>query len=139
MSRLLFALTLALALSACASSSEYRIAEETGLPVLSRNDVTVYQTREQVGDDYEVLGYLKPSASTARSSYGNADPQVEEAKRQAARIGANGVLVVTAEDLNADARIRQAMGTNTSFSRRQFVAIYVGPLPPGVVKPEAQE
>ena len=87
------------------------------------SSVTFYESEDDIDGEFELIGPLEASS---RSGYGASDPLVQ-LKAQAAQLGANGVLAVTDPDEIADARIRTAMGTQRSYTRTQYFAIYVRP------------
>ena len=107
---------LMLAVAGCASSG----------PRLDPNRVVVYSSVDEIGRDYDVVAPIRP---TTRRYSRPSEATVDDARVQAAAMGANGVLIVTEDDAVADARIRQAMSSNESYSRITMLAITVAPQP----------
>ena len=81
-------LTLVCMLTACASGSA--VVTGTKRPPISPSEVQLY-TRAPA--DYEVIGIVKASSEMGWTEQGSIDYAVEELKKQAAAIGANGVLL----------------------------------------------
>ncbi|WP_273994139.1 hypothetical protein [Vibrio parahaemolyticus] len=77
-------------LNACASGS----AIVTGVkkPALDFNQVRLYL---EVPEQYETIGIVKASSDAGITQQASQDYAVEELKKQAAKIGANGVILTT--------------------------------------------
>lgn len=103
----------------CATQGQ---ASGTDWPPVSPADVNIYQSPDDIDGEYEVLVSLR---APDRGGYGADRDPLDTVRREAGRLGANGILVVNAEDEAADARIRAATAQGQSFSRTQYVAIYV--------------
>jgi len=78
-------------LNACASGS----AIVTGVkrPALDFNQVRLYL---EAPEQYETIGIVKASSDAGITQQASQDYAVEELKKQAAKIGANGVILTTA-------------------------------------------
>ena len=76
------------ALSACASGSA--VVTGTKRPPISPTDVQLY-TKPPA--DYEVIGIVKASSEMGFTEQGSMNYAVDELKKRAASIGANGVLL----------------------------------------------
>ena len=149
--RTLFFLLPVLALGACSASAPSGVAAN-GDPVLHRDSVVVYESHEDIPDVFEVLGVAQasqqvrsvgvtrvvsgeelaqlrrePSARAQQSGFRR--HRVEQAKRDAARLGANGILIVTEDDLIEDPRFRQALGSAGQGRDDRLLFIYVGSPP----------
>ena len=118
------ALTIVLAALAvgCTSSRP----AETGYPAVSASDVTVYQSADEIQGEYHVLSVLP---QPERGGYNAARDPLQDMRRAAGRLGANGLLVVDTDDEIAEARIRTALAQGTSFSGTRYLAVYVGAPP----------
>ncbi|WP_038891701.1 hypothetical protein [Vibrio campbellii] len=79
-----------LLLNACASGS----AIVTGVkrPALDFNQVRLYL---EAPEQYETIGIVKASSDAGITQQASQDYAVEELKKQAAKIGANGVILTT--------------------------------------------
>ncbi|EQB3936403.1 hypothetical protein ACYK2A_003003 [Vibrio vulnificus] len=77
-------------LNACASGS----AIVTGVkrPALDFNQVRLYL---EAPEQYETIGIVKASSDAGMTQQASQDYAVEELKKQAAKIGANGVILTT--------------------------------------------
>ena len=53
----------------------------------------------------------------------------EEAQRRALRMGANAVLVVNPDEVNAEPRIHEALSGTSWRTEQHYLALYVGPPP----------
>ena len=112
MNRTAFLLSLLVA-GGCAATASDRAPADS---------VVVYNSVADIGAEYEVIAPIRP---TQRRYGRTADVTVEDARRQAAGMGANGLLLLSADDAVSDARIRQAISANESYSRTTMVAILV--------------
>lgn len=83
-----FDLMLICMLTACASGSV--VVTGTKRPPISPTEVQLY-TRAPVG--YEVIGLVKASSEMGLTEQGSINYAIEELKKQAAAVGANGVLL----------------------------------------------
>ena len=82
------ALSFALLLGACASGSA--IVTGTTRPAISPQAVKLYTTPPT---RYEVVALVKASSDAWWTSQGSVDYAIQELKKQAGRLGANGVLI----------------------------------------------
>lgn len=89
----LIGLTLVFILAACASGSV--VVTGTKRPPISPSEVQLYSRAPAT---YEVIGIVKASSEMGWTEQGSMDYAVEELKKQAAAIGANGVIVTTVGD-----------------------------------------
>ena len=134
-----WALLHVLFLAACSTGA--RVADN-GYPILRFNQLVVYETPQEVPDSFEVLGVVDaevgaPRAVVMTGEEVQAAPRrppgaggdIDVARRNAAQLGADGVLIVTRDDLASSPPLRQALGGLSWRSDRQYVAIYVGPPP----------
>ena len=88
MKKILFFILLAAFLTGCASGSA--IITGTTRPVTDPKTVKLYL---QEPSRYEVIGIVESSCETGWTAQVTQDRAVEEIKRQAAKLGANGVLL----------------------------------------------
>jgi hypothetical protein len=89
-----FLLTLTvLALGACASGSA--IVTGNTRPPVALEQVKIYL---EPPADFEVIGLVSASSDAGWTEQGSVDYAIEELKKQAAKLGANGVLLVSAGD-----------------------------------------
>ena len=88
--RYIFICLLALILYACASGS----AIVTGMtrPPIDPSQVKLYL---EAPTNYEVIGIVKASSDSGWSEQGSQDYAIDEIKKQAAKLGANGVILAT--------------------------------------------
>ena len=130
--------------AACASGPRFA---ENGYPILPANRVEVYEDTADIPDTFEVLGTLQfyterrvvgrtrvVSAEELERLQRRNPPRdrprgIDDARREAAELGANGLLVVTRGDRISDPRVRHMLEQTTWRSDRLYVAIYVGPPP----------
>jgi hypothetical protein len=80
-----------LTITACASGSAI-VTGTTKTPVAA-NQVTVYL---EPPSEYEVIGIVNASSDAGWTQQGAMDYAVEELKKQAGKLGANGVLLMSA-------------------------------------------
>ncbi|MEH6559562.1 MAG: hypothetical protein V7708_17335 [Oceanicoccus sp.] len=85
-----FTCVLVLLITACASGSSI----VTGV-VRDPIDPSVVKLYVEPPGKYEVIGIVKASSDAGWTEQGSTDYAVEELKEQAARLGANGVLLVS--------------------------------------------
>ena len=86
-----FLLTLTvLALGACASGSA--IVTGNTRPPVALEQVKIYL---EPPADFEVIGLVSASSDAGWTEQGSVDYAIEELKKQAAKLGANGVLLVS--------------------------------------------
>jgi hypothetical protein len=135
----------ALLLGACSSSSR---TAENGYPVLPPGDVTVYDSLDDVPDEYEVVGSLQQYATVRSETRVVTGAELErirkrqrtpesrewDAGRIAGEMGASGLLRVSQADAMRDPRIAQALGGLMSSATYWsagggYVALYVGAPP----------
>ena len=88
--------------------------------------MTVYESADEIEGEYQVLGFLP---QPERGGYNAARDPIEDMRRAAGRLGANGLVVVDTDAEIAESRIRTALSQGTSFSGTQYVAVYVGAPP----------
>ena len=89
----LIGLALVFVLAACASGSV--VITGSKRPPISPSEVQLYSRAPAT---YEVIGIVKASSEMGWTEQGSMDYAVEELKKQAAAIGANGVIVTTVGD-----------------------------------------
>jgi hypothetical protein len=82
-----------LAITACASGSSV-VTGTTRAPIASEQ-VRLYL---EPPADFEVIGLVNASSDAGWNEQGSMDYAIEELKRQAAKLGANGVLIVSSGD-----------------------------------------
>jgi hypothetical protein len=82
-----------LAITACASGSSV-VTGATRAPIASEQ-VRLYL---EPPADFEVIGLVNASSDAGWNEQGSMDYAIEELKRQAAKLGANGVLIVSSGD-----------------------------------------
>lgn len=88
MLRVVVCLMIAFVLGACASGSA--LVTGTKRPAIPPSEVQLYSEPPTA---YEVIGIIKASSDMGLTEQGSMDYAIEELKKQAAAIGANGVLV----------------------------------------------
>ena len=115
----------ALALAGCASPSGTTASGDR--PALRPADVVFYASEAEVPGEYEVVEVLVPPADVARAGSGyDASAAVERyARRRAAALGANGVLVVTTAEAGSEARAVAAVRNGYTLKENDMVAIFV--------------
>ena len=111
-------------LSSCASGSHILTGQKRD-PILA-SQVKLYITPPQ---QYEVIGIVKASSDSGMTQQGDMDFAVEELKNQAAKLGANGVILSGTRDSTSSSVGAYSNGAvYTSSSTAQIVsgkAIYV--------------
>ncbi|NIR49545.1 MAG: hypothetical protein GWN41_09865 [Phycisphaerae bacterium] len=91
-------------------------------PNVDPEEVVVYVTPNDVTGDYEKIGIIH---AQGESSWTNEHQMIESAKKKAASIGANGIILGEIDEPSAGAKIAGAIfGTGTT-RRTQILAIYV--------------
>ncbi|MDT7856898.1 hypothetical protein RQM47_09625 [Rubrivirga sp. S365] len=122
--RTLLSLGLALALGACATA-----APPDGRPALRADDVVVYRSADDIPGEYEVIETIVPPDDIARvgSGYGATDAVERFARRKAASMGANGVLVVSTAEAASNVRATASVRNGYTLSPGALVAVYVTP------------
>ena len=66
----------------------------------------VSESTDDIPGEFEILGEVTPTSAAARSSYGNRDTGLQEARRTASTMGADAVLIVLPNDESNNSRIR---------------------------------
>ncbi len=97
MSRTVSALFLLGALIGCTTSSS--IVTGTIRPAISPDEVSLYL---EPPSEYETIGIVEASSDVGFSSQAAVDRAINRLKSRAARIGANGVLLMGIEDRSTD-------------------------------------
>ena len=82
------------ALIGCASGSHIVIGQQR--PAINLDDVTIYL---EPPSRYETIGIVEASSEVGFSTQAAQDRAIAELKRQASRIGANGVLLTNTENM----------------------------------------
>lgn len=108
---------LAVVVSACAGSST-----TSEYPPLDPSEVVIYASEDDIPGEFEVVSFITPPQQSTYAPAGQAQQQVRD---EAARRGANGLLLVEADSEVANARIAAAINQQRSYNRTQYVAIYV--------------
>ena len=121
MKRLLFPLVLLLAVTACAPSSH--ILTGTARPPISPADVKVYSTPPPHFEEIALLD------ATSKSAFGTGgqksiDKVIERLKIEAAKLGANGILLGDISDKQTGS-LGTGVGSD-SYSRSSSVGVGVG-------------
>lgn len=98
-------LSLALLLSACASGSA--IVTGATRPATSPQAVQLYTTSPA---KYEVIALVKASSDAGWTSQDSVDYAIQELKAQAAKLGANGVLIKATGQVNSGTVITGSPG-----------------------------
>lgn len=113
-----------LLLSACASGS-YILTGQKRAPILP-SEVTIYADSPE---QYETIAIVKASSGSGWNQQGDMDYAVEELKKQAASLGANGVILIgTGGNVSTSVGTSSDGTTYTSSSSSQTVsgrAVYV--------------
>lgn len=89
--RCLWVVVFSLVLQGCASGS-YQLTGEKR-PAIKADQVTVF--KEKPSFDYEVLGTVQSSSENGFSADSRKEKAINELKEQAAKIGANGVIITS--------------------------------------------
>ena len=77
-------------LHACASGSYIVIGE-----VREPTDMELVKLYVEPPDEYEIIGIVKASSDAGWTEQGSQDYAVKELKKQAAKLGANGIILTT--------------------------------------------
>lgn len=119
-----FAAAATLAFASCASGSA--IVTGTRRPPIQPAQVTLYL---EPPADFEIIGLVSASSDAGLTEQGSVDYAVRELRKQAARLGANGVLILATGDKQGTTVITQGSGTvmavPTSGKSVQGRAIFV--------------
>lgn len=110
-------LLILLALSACSTSSRQIVGQKR--PPIEVSEVQIYQIKPA---EYEQIAFIQASSKNALSfsDEGMQDVAIERLKKEAAALGANGVLLSTTED-----QITGSMGTGSGVGGRN-VSVGIG-------------
>ena len=115
-----------LALAACSSAGS------------AGGTLAVYESADEVPGGFEIVAEVTPTGAAARSSYGNRDTGLQEARRSASTLGADAVLMISPDDVENNAAVRDFLrgasgGVNTStiatVRRRYFAIRLAAPTP----------
>jgi len=141
-------------LGACSGAS--RVAPN-GYPIVPRDSVEAHEGLGAIAEPFEVIELItleRMDRSTARTVVVSVEElerlprrttspdadgsgmdatavrrRLSTARREAGRLGANGLLIATLTDLDADERIRRAVWGRLDEDQFVFIAIYIGPPP----------
>ncbi|MBC8472652.1 MAG: hypothetical protein H8D56_24570 [Planctomycetes bacterium] len=95
--RLILILTMAVFLSSCATGSYIITGEKR--PAISSSEVKVYLEPPQ---KYETIGIVEAASDVELSTQAAQDRVINELKKQASKIGANGVILLIVYDKSGD-------------------------------------
>lgn len=95
-----------LAITACASGSA--IVTGTRRPRIAPEQVTLYL---ETPTSFEVIGLVNASSDAGWTVQGSLDYAIKELKKQAAKLGANGVLILTTGETTSTMVLGQGTGT----------------------------
>lgn len=116
---------LVLLISACASGSSI-VTGEKRAPI----DFNLVKLYLEIPENYEVIGLVKASSDAGWTEQDSVDYAIEELKKQAAKLGANGVLLMATGEQTTMIMVDNGYGGFYSIpSTDQTVsgkAIYVG-------------
>jgi ABC-type sugar transport system substrate-binding protein len=124
--RTFLALLTVTALSACASGSSI-VTGATRTPI-DPSEVRLYL---DAPDRYETIGLVNASSDAGWTEQGSQDYAIEELKKQAAKLGANGVLLMTSGEKTSSFAGASSSGAFYAIPDSEHTvsgkAIYVSP------------
>lgn len=97
--------------------------DPTERPPLTEDQVRVYRTPESVQCEYTEVAVINAQGQAGST---NESQMVNAAKKRAARIGANGVILGSINEPSAGARVAGAIFGVGAERRGEMVAIFVG-------------
>lgn len=107
--------------SGCVTSSVSRLNDTQRAPI-SPSEVTVYLDEKDIEGDYEQMALIDLSGS---SSWTDQSDVYEKARKEAAEIGANGVLFRSYEEAGTGEKVASALLGTSSDNDAEMIAIYV--------------
>lgn len=133
---------LALSLSACVTTNSSRLATTSETrPLVLPKDVALYRVASQVPRRYEEVALLN---STGDSNFTNEAKMFESMKKEAGRVGANGVILDALSEPSGGAKVAAAIFGVSAQRKGKALAIWVFPAespasPVGVAAPQAAQ
>lgn len=109
-------------LSGCASGTH--LVTGTQRKALSADDVTIYT---EFPEQYEVIGIVTASSDAGWTAQGSLNYAVAELKKQAALIGANGIVIERVEETGSGGIFIENIYVIESAQKVSGKAIYVEP------------
>ena len=123
MRKLLYSLTIAfiaMLIFSCASGTA--LVTGTQRPATTADKVVVYTEPPK---DYEVIGIVTASSDAGWTEQGDLDYAMAELKKQAAKIGANGVILQSISTSNSGGAFVGSVWVNSTAKNVSGTAIYV--------------
>jgi hypothetical protein len=110
----------ALTVLGCVSAQVLRLGPPRTFPPVAANEVQVFMTEADVKSPFEKLALIKLKGD---SDYTNETMMVEKAKAEAAKIGANGIILGQTDEPSAGAKVAGALFGISTQRRGDIVAI----------------
>jgi hypothetical protein len=115
-----FVILLFLVLGGCASGSS--IVTGTPRAAITPEQVTIYT---EPPAEFEVIGIVNASSDAGWTAQGSVDYAMRELKKRAAKLGANGVLLVSSGDVTTGVVMMGSVGVPVTGKTVQGKAIFV--------------
>jgi hypothetical protein len=115
----------AISLSACMHTSATMLGPERRGAV-DPSTVVIYTSADRVPNKYDELALIDSHGDDALTSYHG---MLEAMRKQAAKVGANGVILNAVNDAGTVAKVAHVMVGTSADRKGKAVAIYVYPAP----------
>lgn len=119
--RLVFVLSVSLLLAACVQTQATMLSSKTYTP-LHPDDVVIYLAEDDIPGTYEKVALINAQGESGMT---NESQMYAAARKRAAQIGANGILVEQIKEPGAGAKVAGAIFGVGTTRRGQMIAIYV--------------
>ena len=119
--------TAALMLTACVSTNSTMLGQAVGGTAVAPESVVIYRTASQVPSNYRELAILN---SKGDSNFTNERKMYESMRKEAARIGANAIILDALSEPSPAVRVAAAIFGVGVARKGSAVAIYVEPKAP---------
>lgn len=117
----LFLVSLVLLVSSCVSVNSTKLSSKT-YPPLNPEDVTIYLAVDDIKGEFERVAIINVSGDATMT---NERQLNEAARKEAAKLGANGILFEGIDEPSSGAKVAAAFLGTTTSRRGQMIAIYV--------------
>jgi hypothetical protein len=107
----------------CVQTQATRLSSKT-YPPISPDQVTIYLSEADIPGVFERVALIN---TQGESTWTNESQMYNAARKKAAELGANGVLIGQIDEPSAGAKVAAAIFSTTTTRRGQMVAIYVLP------------
>lgn len=118
---ILIAAVFAVFLTGCVTANTTKLSAND-YPPLDPNEVTIYLSEDDVPGDYEKVGIINLSGNY---QFTNQEKMYEKARKEAAKIGANGVVVEEIREPGTGAKVASALVGVGGDRTGEMLAIFV--------------